>query len=127
MDERQEIRPLVAYYKPNPAVVARLFCFPYAGGGASVFVSWSDVVRQQRHEIGLGAEIDICRVELAGREDRISEPPLTSVSALASEAVVALSPLFDMPFAFFGHSLGAVIAYEAAEQLRISGRPNRAC
>lgn len=113
----------LAYYKPNPAAVVRLFCFPYAGGGAQVFINWSELARQQRNSMGLDMDIDICPVQLPGREGRISETPLSSVSAIASEAVSALAPLFDMPFAFFGHSLGAVIAYEMIQRLRIARKP----
>jgi medium-chain acyl-[acyl-carrier-protein] hydrolase len=111
----------LAYYKRNPAAVVRLFCFPYAGGGAQVFIHWSDLERQQRN--GMGSVIDICPVQLPGREGRITELPFTSVSAIASEAASALLPFLDIPFAFFGHSLGAVIAYEVTQQLRSAGKP----
>jgi surfactin synthase thioesterase subunit len=97
------------YYKPNPGAQVRLFCFPYAGGGASIFSRW-------RRE--LDPDIEVCPVQLPGRENRMSETCLNRISEVADLAVEALGPYFDRSFALFGHSLGAVIAYEVAQRLR---------
>jgi medium-chain acyl-[acyl-carrier-protein] hydrolase len=64
------------------------------------------------------AELDFCPVELPGRAARLVEPPFTSMSALIDRLYHVLQPLMDVPFGFFGHSVGACTAYEAARQLR---------
>jgi surfactin synthase thioesterase subunit len=71
----------------------------------------------------LPSDIEVCPVQLPGRENRLSEPPLTSAVEAARLAVEALAPYFDLPFAFFGHSLGALVAYESAQALRRAGGP----
>jgi medium-chain acyl-[acyl-carrier-protein] hydrolase len=68
-------------------------------------------------------EVDFCPVELPGRAARLDEPPFTSMSALMEQLRDALQPLMAVPFAFFGHSVGAWMAYEAARRLlSIDGR-----
>lgn len=107
-------RWVVPYYRPNPRASVRLFCFPYAGGGGSVFV---------RTLAGLPPFIDLCPVQLPGRENRVSEPFLTSVAEVAEQAAEGLASHMEMPFALFGHSLGAIVAYELAQRLRRAGGP----
>lgn len=63
-------------------------------------------------------EIDFCPVELPGRAARLGEPPITAMSALVERLSCALQPLMGVAFAFFGHSVGAAVAFEAARQLR---------
>jgi medium-chain acyl-[acyl-carrier-protein] hydrolase len=87
----------------------RLFCFPYAGGAAAVYRSWPD---------GLPRDIEVCAVRLPGREARFSERPFERARDLVAGAADALTPLFDVPFAFFGHSMGALLAFELARELR---------
>ncbi len=101
--------PWVACHTPNPQARLRLFCFPYAGGGAPIFHTWSD---------GLPAEVEVCPVQFPGRGTRLREPPFTQLSPLVRALAQALSPLLDTPFAFFGHSLGALVSFELARQLR---------
>lgn len=86
----------------------RLFCFPYAGGAASIFRAW------HQH---LPAEIQVCAMQLPGRENRLQEQPRTSAAALVGEMLPDLLPYLDMPYAIFGHSMGALLAYELAQQL----------
>jgi medium-chain acyl-[acyl-carrier-protein] hydrolase len=95
--------------KPSPQARLRLFCFPYAGGGVSIFRAWSD---------GLPADVEVCPVQLPGRGTRLTEPPFTQLSRLVQALAEALFPLLDKPFAFFGHSLGALVSFELARQLR---------
>lgn len=102
------------YFERKPNAALRLFCFPYAGGGASIY---SRIFAQ------LTPTIEICAVQPPGRENRLSEPLLTSVADLAKAAARALEPYFDMQFAFFGHSLGALVAYELTQTLRQTGGP----
>ena len=74
------------------------------------------IYRQWQENMPEGVEV--CPVQLPGREDRISEPPFTKLSSLVQTMIDALSPYLDVPFAFFGHSLGAKIAFEFARELR---------
>jgi medium-chain acyl-[acyl-carrier-protein] hydrolase len=101
------------YYRPEPRASFRLFCFPYAGGGASVFARW---------RTRFAPETDIFPVQLPGRENRISEPVPLAVRELAAQATEALKPMFDQKFALFGHSLGALVAYEIARNLQRAGQ-----
>ncbi len=95
----------------NPAASLRLFCFPYAGGSAAVYRNWTD----------LPAEIDVCPVQLPGRDERFREPAFTRADALCDALVVALADYLDRPFAVFGHSMGAIIAYEFTRRLQARG------
>jgi medium-chain acyl-[acyl-carrier-protein] hydrolase len=100
--------------RANPQARFRLFCFPYAGGGASIYHAWSR---------SLPEEIDVCAVQLPGRENRFKEPLFTSLDPLIDALVRELAPFFDKPFAFFGHSLGALISFELARCLRSMQQP----
>lgn len=95
--------------RPNPRAQLRLFCFPYAGGAAQIYRAWPD---------GLPPFVEVCPVQLPGRGSRLREPALKSILRVAEAAAPALLPHFDRPFAFFGHSMGAVIAFELARHLR---------
>ncbi|WP_424663845.1 thioesterase II family protein [Candidatus Binatus sp.] len=88
----------------------RLFCFPYAGGAASVFRNWSE---------GLPADVEVCPIQFPGRGTRLMEPPFRKLSLLVEALAEALRPLLDKPFAFFGHSLGSLVSFELARQLRV--------
>jgi len=68
--------------------------------------------------------VEVCPVQPPGRENRLSEPCLTSVADVARAAAEALEPYFDKPFAVFGHSLGALIGYELLQVLRQTGGPS---
>jgi len=87
----------------------RLFCFPYAGGGDSIFRSWQE---------NLSEMIEVCPVQLPGRGSRIKEPACTEMNQLVRSAGDALARHLDKPFAFFGHSMGALIGFELARHLR---------
>jgi medium-chain acyl-[acyl-carrier-protein] hydrolase len=91
----------------------RLFCFPYAGRGADLFASWSG---------GLPAGVDLCPVQLPGRGGRLCEPPLTECHALVSALLDAID-VTDLPFALFGHSMGAILSFELARRYREKGLP----
>lgn len=93
-----------------------VLCFPFAGAGAGVFRRCreypSDVVR-------------ICPVQLPGREERYGEPPYTDVGQAVAGLLPDLLAALDgaQQVALFGHSLGAVLAFEAAHQFALAGRP----
>jgi medium-chain acyl-[acyl-carrier-protein] hydrolase len=94
---------------PRPTATTRLFCVPYAGAGASAF-------RPLARE--LPADVELSAIELPGRETRFKELPATNVDKVVAELVAILYPYhLDRPFAFFGHSLGAIIAFELTRVL----------
>jgi medium-chain acyl-[acyl-carrier-protein] hydrolase len=97
----------------NSQARIRLFCFPFAGGGASFYRSWVNY---------LPPEIELCAVQIPGRENRLREPLFTKLRLL----VDTLSPIIaeyinNIPFVFFGHSMGAWIGYEVIRELRRKG------
>jgi medium-chain acyl-[acyl-carrier-protein] hydrolase len=92
----------------------RLFCFAYAGGSASVFSGWQELI---------GPEIQVCAVQAPGRGKRLAEKQFARVDDLAKAASGALLPFLSSHFAFFGHSLGAIVAYEVAQCLGVRGGP----
>jgi medium-chain acyl-[acyl-carrier-protein] hydrolase len=102
-------------FRNNSAVVrCRLFVFPHAGGNAALYLP---LRRLMPHDI------DLCPVELPGRAARLDEVALTSMTALMERLHQVLQPLMTVPFGFFGHSVGAWMAYEAARRLRsVAGR-----
>ena len=101
--------PWIAYSKFNPQAELRLFCFPYAGGSALAFRSWQEA---------LPSNIEVCPIELPGRGYRLMESPFSEVVPLVQVCGQDLLPYLDKPFAFFGHSLGALICFELARFLR---------
>ncbi len=98
----------------NPGAGTRLFCFPHAGGGTSAYRQW------QGH---VSPGVEILAVALPGRESRIGEPPIDAMNVLVQRLCAALIPYLDRPFAFFGHSMGALLAYEVMRSVhRLRGR-----
>lgn len=93
----------------RPNALMRLLCFPYAGGGASLFHTWSD---------SLPTTVEVCPVQLPGRETRLREAPFTRLLPLVQAMAQALVPYLDKPFAFFGHSMGGLVSFEFARELR---------
>ena len=104
----------LAYREANPRARMRLFCLPYAGGGASAYRGWA---------AALPSEVEVCPVQLPGRESRLREPPFARPEPLVQALVDALAAHLDLPFACFGHSMGAMLAFELARELRRRGGP----
>ena len=100
---------------PNGQAKIRLFCFPYAGGSSLIFRTWGKA---------LGPSIAVCPAHLPGRERRLTEKPYTSARSLVDAVAEAIIPHLDRPFAFFGHSMGALISFELARQLRRLNMPS---
>ncbi|MFE9775273.1 thioesterase II family protein [Streptomyces sp. NPDC005931] len=87
----------------------RLVCFPHAGGAAGFYHSFSRA---------LSPAVEVVAVQYPGRQDRRSEPALDDIAALTDGIIDALGPILDeRPLALFGHSMGAVLAYETARRL----------
>jgi len=104
------VDPWITFPRPSSQARLRLFCFPYAGAGASVFRTWAGL---------LPPELEVVAVQLPGRESRLREPPLTRLEDLIEALSSVLARYLDRPFAFFGHSLGGLISYELAHRLRL--------
>jgi medium-chain acyl-[acyl-carrier-protein] hydrolase len=104
----------VMRFRPQPQARARLFCFHHAGGGAAAFRTWPQA---------LPPELEVCAIQLPGRANRLREPAFTSVPSLVEALTAQLEPYLTLPFAFFGHSMGAVLAMEVARALVASGGP----
>jgi len=95
--------------RANGQVDLKMFCFPYAGGSALVFRQWADL---------LPPTVQVISVELPGRGTRLRESFFLSLPPLVSALEEVILPLLDKPFVFFGHSMGAVIAFELTRALR---------
>lgn len=87
----------------------RLFALPCAGRGAAQYASWSRL---------LPRDVQLCPIQLPGRESRAAEPPATDLVGLATGLVPVLAPLLEAPFAVFGHSMGALLGFELSRLLR---------
>ncbi|WP_431783037.1 thioesterase II family protein [Streptomyces chumphonensis] len=105
--ERWVLRPVES--ERGSAPLLRLVCVPYAGGGAAAFHGWS---RE------LLPAVEPWTLRLPGRDARRREPLPTDLVAVARDAARALAALLTPPFALFGHSLGAFLAFETARALR---------
>jgi len=113
---------MVASRPSNPWIIAppkpfeaplRLFCFPPAGAGAFLFRPWLTYS---------SAEIELFAIQLPGREHRLKEPCFTELEPLIKSLTEAIIPdLESEKFAFFGHSMGALIAFELTRELRRQG------
>ena len=103
-------------YHPAPDSM-RLYCFPHAGGTASFFYPWSKA---------LAGDIEVLAVQYPGRQDRGGEPRVRTIPELADRIHAAIRPQLTEPFAFFGHSMGAVLAFEVACRIARDGQPGPA-
>ena len=104
----------IVRFRPNPAPRLRLFCFPFAGGGTITYRQWPD---------SLPNNVEVCAILLPGREKRLREKPFDHIQTMAAAIADSISPLLNEPFAFFGHSMGTMIAFEVARELRRRGQP----
>jgi medium-chain acyl-[acyl-carrier-protein] hydrolase len=86
-----------------------MFCFPYVGGGAHIFNDWRRAIPEH---VGLYA------IQLPGRGRRFCEAPLDRLQPMVAAIAEALARFDDLPFVFFGHSMGALVAFETARALR---------
>jgi medium-chain acyl-[acyl-carrier-protein] hydrolase len=99
----------IVCFRPNSAAKLRLFCFPYAGGGSLVYRGWLEHFEPA---------VELCAIQYPGRENRIKEAPIERLPELIKWLVPDVLRFSDLPFAFFGHSLGALIAFELMRRLR---------
>ena len=94
---------------PRDDAKLRLFCFHHAGVGAAVYRHWGSE---------LPSPVEVAAIQLPGRANRFTEPPIANIPLLVQELASNLAPHLQGQFAFFGHSMGAVLAYELAHALR---------
>jgi len=95
----------------TPGAAIRLFCIPYAGGGASVYYPWREA---------LPAGLELCPVQLPGRESRTDEESIDDFGALLDALAPVVGRHLDLPYAIYGHSMGAGLAFELARRLSTS-------
>lgn len=107
-----DLETWLPYRRPQADARMRLFCFPYAGGAASIFRSWQPAL----------SGVEVCAVQPPGRERRMREQPRRRMDELVGEIYEAAKPLLaDRPFAFFGHSMGGKVAFELARRIERLG------
>ena len=101
-------------FKPKYNSSIRLFCFHYAGGGASTFRNWvNDIIDSA----------EVIAIQLPGREERYCETLLNNLDDIIDNLCINFNDYMTKPFIFFGHSLGALVAFEFARALRAKGMP----
>ncbi|TJZ49608.1 thioesterase [Streptomyces piniterrae] len=106
---------LFPFGTPDLEAPVRVFCLPYAGGGAGLYRSWS-------RRPASGAMF--VPVQLPGRENRLHEPPEHDFDTLTERLARAIAPWTGERYALFGHSMGGLLAYELAHRLgELTGRP----
>lgn len=93
----------------------RLFVLPYSGAGASVYFQWTKQLQT--------SPLDVIGVQLPGRENRLRETPVADLPSLLAELLPAIEPWLNKPFVLFGHSMGALIAFELCRALRAANLP----
>ena len=104
--------------RPNPEARLRLFCFPFAGG-IGVYNSWYDELPPETR-----CATELCSIHLPGHEGNLQETLFSRLSPLLNLLVPAVASYRNIPFAFFGHSMGALVSFELARQLRRQGLPS---
>jgi len=102
-------------HDPRPGAALRLFCFPHAGGSALAYRNWGKRLPEW---------IEVCPIQYPGRWARFTEKPIENAGDMVTAAFEGLQGELGTPFAFFGHSMGAIIAYEVSRRLQSTLRPS---
>jgi surfactin synthase thioesterase subunit len=103
-------------FHPAPGARASLVCLPHAGGAASYFFPVSRM---------LAPDVEVLATQYPGRQDRLAEPFIQTIDELADAVTAAVANVVrgapDRPLALFGHSMGAIVAFEVALRLEQTG------
>jgi medium-chain acyl-[acyl-carrier-protein] hydrolase len=108
----EEVPSWITIPRPSSVERLRLFCLPSAGTGTSMYHTWAAAL----------PNVEVCPIQLPGRESRMREPALTRMTLLIEALIVAMLPYLSTPFAFWGHSMGALISFELARRLIRDGQ-----
>jgi len=100
--------------RPKPLARYRLFCFPYAGGSASAFLPWEELLPPQ---------IELVAIQAPGRANRLDESLLTSVIDVAEQIATAIPSMLDRPYLTYGHSMGSIVSFELLHLLKVRSLP----
>jgi surfactin synthase thioesterase subunit len=104
-----DIDKWIVHRKSNPRAHVKLFCFPYGrSGGASLYRKWQAMLPDY---------VEVCPVQLPGKENRLKEKAFTDVGRATEVLKQVLMPELDRPYALYGHSAGAFLAYRLAYKL----------
>ncbi|WP_410575602.1 thioesterase II family protein [Amycolatopsis sp. cmx-4-61] len=103
---------LVFWPRPEPEAVHRLICCSYSGGGSVPFRPWRDA---------LPPDTELVLLCYPGREGRFTDPLAERWDELLADALAAIGPVLDKPYHLFGHSMGALVAFELTAQAELSG------
>ncbi|XP_062866912.1 S-acyl fatty acid synthase thioesterase, medium chain [Trichomycterus rosablanca] len=110
LQKKRRMDKVINCFNKRPEAVARLICFPWAGGGSLHYARWGRL---------LNHSIEVYSVRLPGRESRAKEPFVQNMQQILDEVVGVLLPaLKEKPFALFGHSFGAMTSYAFAEYVK---------
>src|SRR5262245_60437721 len=101
------------WWRRSPSARLTLLCLPYAGSAAGAYRPWASLVPET---------MNICAVQLPGRQDRVAEPAFTEMGPLVDALTHEISQNLDPPYAMFGHSMGGLISFEVARRLDQIGR-----
>ncbi|GHF60157.1 oleoyl-ACP hydrolase [Kitasatospora xanthocidica] len=104
--------PWFRRYNPSDSAPARVVIFPHAGGSASYYLEYANA---------LAPYADVLAVQYPGRQNRFTEPTISSIDGLAEELFRELRDWTDLPLTFFGHSMGAAVAFETARRFERAG------
>lgn len=100
--------------RPLARPALRLFAFPYAGATGSAYHAWAQA---------LPPDVELCGIQLPGRLARIREPSYTRIEPLVDVLAGVLAARDDVPFVFYGHSMGTAVAFALTHELHARGRP----
>jgi medium-chain acyl-[acyl-carrier-protein] hydrolase len=109
---------LITCQWPNPNARLRVFCFPFAGVGASTFNTWAEGLPPD-----IRAQSEFCAIQLPGRESNMRASPFNNLAPMLDALVPAIERYSRPPFVFLGHSMGALVGFELARVLRRRGMP----
>ncbi|PIE44830.1 MAG: hypothetical protein CSA45_05225 [Gammaproteobacteria bacterium] len=112
MSVNYTVSPWITCYAPRPDATMRLICIPHGGGGPQSYKEWAEELPEH---------IEVLALSFPGRGSRRAEAAIHSMVQLANEVTEALKPYLNKPYVLFGHSVGALVAYEVASRIQAAG------